>query len=79
MPLGEVQVGMKGYGKTVFMGGKIERFDFEVLGVQKNATPGGARVLVKCSGGPLADTGNIAGKSGSHGSIDGRLVGALST
>src|SRR6185312_3751256 len=79
MPLNEIQVGMKGYGKTVFKGGKIERFDFEVLGVQKNATPGGARVLVKCSGGPLADTGIIAGMSGSPCYIDGRLVGALST
>jgi hypothetical protein len=79
MPLSEVQVGMKGYGKTVFKGGKIERFDFEVLGIQKNASPGGARVLVKCSGGPLADTGIIAGMSGSPCYIDGRLVGALST
>ena len=29
----EVRVGMKGYGRTVFQGGKIERFEFEVLGV----------------------------------------------
>ncbi len=79
MPLSEVQVGMKGYGKTVFKGGKIERFEFEVLGVQRNATPGGSRVLVKCSGGPLAETGIIAGMSGSPCYIDGRLVGALST
>ena len=79
MPLSEVQVGMKGYGKTVFKGGKIERFDFEVLGIQRNATPGGARVIVRCSGGPLAETGIIAGMSGSPCYIGGRLVGALST
>ncbi len=79
MPVSEIRPGMKGYGKTVFKGGKIERFDFEVLGVQANATPGGARILVKCSGGPLAETGIIAGMSGSPCYIGDRLVGALST
>ena len=79
MPLGEVRAGMKGYGKSVFKGGKIERFDFEVLGVQENAAPGTSRIIVQCSGGPLADTGIIAGMSGSPCYIDGRLVGALST
>lgn len=79
MPLGEVRAGMKGYGKTVFKGGKIERFDFEVLGVQANAAPGQSRIIVRCEGGPLAETGIIAGMSGSPCYIDGRLVGALST
>ncbi|MBS1581712.1 MAG: hypothetical protein JST66_05860, partial [Bacteroidetes bacterium] len=79
MPLSEVRAGMKGYGRTVFKGSKIERFDFEVLGVQENATPGGARILVKCTGGPLAETGIIAGMSGSPCYIGDRLVGALST
>ena len=79
MPVSEVRAGMKGYGKTVFQGGKIERFDFEVLGVQAGATPGGSRILVRCSGGPLAEAGIIAGMSGSPCYIDGRLVGALSS
>ena len=79
MPVSEVRVGMKGYGKTVFQGGKIERFDFEVMGIQSNASPSRSRIIVKCSGGPLADTGIIAGMSGSPCYIDGRLVGALST
>jgi len=79
MPLSEVRTGMKGYGKTVFKGGKIERFDFEVLGVQANAGPGQSRIIVRCEGGPLAETGIIAGMSGSPCYIDGRLVGALST
>ncbi|HEU4951081.1 MAG TPA: hypothetical protein VFT46_03975 [Holophagaceae bacterium] len=79
MPVSEVQPGMKGYGKTVFKGGKIERFEFEVLGIQAGAAPGGARILVRCSGGPLAETGIIAGMSGSPCYIGGRLVGALST
>jgi hypothetical protein len=79
IPLSEIHAGMKGYGKTVFKGGKIERFDFEVLGIQANAGPGASRIIVKCSGGPLAETGIIAGMSGSPCYIDGRLAGALST
>lgn len=75
----EIRAGMKGYGRTVFSGGKIERFDFEVLGVQKNAAPGRSRIMVRASGGPLADTGILAGMSGSPCYIDGKLIGALST
>ena len=75
----EIRAGMKGYGKTVFQGGKIERFEFEVLGVQKNAAPGRSRIMVRASGGPLAETGILAGMSGSPCYIDGKLIGALST
>jgi len=79
MGVGEIRAGMKGYGKTVFQGGKIERFDFEVLGVQKNAAPGRSRIMFRASGGPLAETGVLAGMSGSPCYIDGKLIGALST
>lgn len=79
LPVGEIRAGMKGYGRTVFQGGKIERFDFEVLGVQRNAAPGKSRIMVRASGGPLADTGILAGMSGSPCYIDGKLIGALST
>jgi SpoIVB peptidase S55 len=75
----EIRAGMKGYGKTVFQGGKIERFEFEVLGVQKNSAPGRSRIMVRASGGPLAETGILAGMSGSPCYIDGKLIGALST
>jgi hypothetical protein len=75
----EIRAGMKGYGKTVFQGGKIERFEFEVLGIQKNAAPGRSRIMVRASGGPLAETGILAGMSGSPCYIDGKLIGALST
>jgi hypothetical protein len=75
----EIRAGMKGHGRTVFQGGKIERFDFEVLGIQKNAMPGRSRIMVRASGGPLADTGILAGMSGSPCYIDGKLIGALST
>ncbi len=77
-PLSEIHPGLKGQGRTVFQGGKIDRFDFEVLGVQRNQTPGHSLILVKASGGPLAQTGILAGMSGSPCYIDGRLVGALS-
>lgn len=79
MPVSEIRAGMKGYGRTVFQGGRIERFEFEVLGVQKNAAPGRSRIMVKASGGPLAETGILAGMSGSPCYIEGRLIGALST
>jgi hypothetical protein len=79
LSVAEIRAGMKGYGKTVFQGGKIERFDFEVLGIQKNAAPGRSRIMVRASGGPLAETGILAGMSGSPCYIDGKLIGALST
>jgi hypothetical protein len=82
MPVSEIRPGMKGQGRTVFQGGKIEKFNFEVLGVFRNgggplSAPGRSLILVKASGGPLADTGIIAGMSGSPCYIDGKLVGAL--
>ncbi len=73
----EVRVGMKGHGRTVFKGGKIERFEFEVLGVQRNTQPGRTVIWVKASGGPLAETGIMQGMSGSPCYIDGKLLGAL--
>jgi len=79
LAVSEIRAGMKGYGRTVFQGGKIERFEFEVLGVQKNAAPGRSRIMVRASGGPLAETGILAGMSGSPCYIDGKLIGALST
>ncbi|MCE1203460.1 MAG: hypothetical protein LWW79_02485 [Holophagaceae bacterium] len=79
MGVGEIRAGMKGFGRTVFQAGKIDRFEFEVLGVQKNAAPGRSRIMVRASGGPLADTGILAGMSGSPCYIDGKLIGALST
>jgi len=79
MPVSEIKIGMKGYGLTVFKGGKIERFEFEVLGIEKNSMPGRNMVLIKASGGPLADTGILAGMSGSPCYIDGKLIGALSS
>src|SRR5215470_12642996 len=77
MSVDEVRPGMKGFGKTVFQGTKIESFDVEVLGVLKNFAPKQDMILARLSGGPLARTGVIAGMSGSPVYIDGKLIGAV--
>ena len=77
MPVQDIRPGMKGQGRTVFQGGKIDRFNFEVLGVQRNMEPGRAIIMIRASGGPLAETGILQGMSGSPCYIDGKLVGAL--
>src|SRR5947207_7096760 len=75
MSVDEVRPGMKGFGKTVFQGTKIEQFDVELLGVLKNFAPKQDMILARLSGGPLARTGVIAGMSGSPVYIDGKLLG----
>jgi hypothetical protein len=77
MSVDDVRPGMKGYGKTVFQGTKIEQFDVELLGVLKNFAPKQDMILARLSGGPLAKTGVIAGMSGSPVYVDGKLVGAV--
>jgi hypothetical protein len=68
---------MKGTGKTVFRGETIETFDVEIVGLLPNIGPGQNLILGRCSGGPLAETGILAGMSGSPVTIDGKLVGAI--
>lgn len=77
MSVDEVRAGMKGIGKTVFQGTAIEQFDVELLGVLKNFAPRQDMILARLSGGPLAQTGVIAGMSGSPVYIDGKLLGAV--
>jgi hypothetical protein len=77
MSADEVRPGMKGFGRTVFQGTKIEQFDVELLGVLKNFAPKQDMILARLSGGPLARTGVIAGMSGSPVYIDGKLLGAV--
>lgn len=77
MPVDELRQGMKGFGKTVFQGTKIEQFDVEILGVLRNFAPKQDMILARLSGGPLDRTGVIAGMSGSPVYIDGRLIGAV--
>lgn len=72
-----VKPGMKGVGRTVMKGTKIESFDAEVLGVLKNSSPGRDMVLCMLSGLNLDKTGVIQGMSGSPIYIDGKLLGAV--
>ena len=77
-PLEKVEPGLKGIGKTIFQGDKIEEFQVEILGVLKNAmAPKHDIILARLSGGPLEKTGVIAGMSGSPVYIDGKLLGAV--
>src|SRR5438132_438933 len=72
MPVDEVRAGMKGIGKTVFEGTKIEEFNVEILGVLKDSiAPKQDMILSRLSGGPLDKTGVIAGMSGSPVYING--------
>jgi hypothetical protein len=73
----EVRAGMKGQGRTVMRGTKIETFDAEVLGVLKNTSPGRDLVLCRLSGLNLETTGVIAGMSGSPVYLDNKLLGAV--
>jgi len=79
MSVSEVRPGMVGVGRTVFDGTHVEEFKAHIIGVLENVI-GTHRnlILAKLEGGPLANTGVIAGMSGSPVYIDGRLVGAVS-
>jgi hypothetical protein len=76
-PLKDIRAGMKGVGKTVFSGSRIDEFEVEVLGVLDNIGPKQALILARLTGGPLAQTGVLQGMSGSPVYIGGRLVGAV--
>src|SRR5438477_5974002 len=77
-PLSEVRPGLKGVGKTIFQGDKVEEFQVEILGVLKNAIgPKHDVILARLAGGPLAKTGVILGMSGSPVYVDGKLLGAV--
>lgn len=78
-PLEELRPGMKGIGKTVVLGTKIEEFQFEVLGVLAGQENVRKLVLVQVSGDAIERMGGIAaGMSGSPVYINGKLVGAIS-
>jgi SpoIVB peptidase S55 len=78
-PVSELKAGMVATGRTVFQGDQIEEFKAHILGVLHNSIgPRRDLILARLEGGPLANTGVIAGMSGSPVYIDGRLVGAVS-
>ncbi len=76
-PLKDIRAGMKGTGRTVFAGDRVEEFQVEILGVLDNFGPKESLILARLSGGPLEHTGVMEGMSGSPVYIDGKLVGAV--
>lgn len=78
MPQNEIKPGMKGIGKTIFKGTRIEQFDFEVLGIQENGMGPGKNIIWTELFNPiLTETGVMQGMSGSPLYIDGRIIGAV--
>jgi hypothetical protein len=77
MNIDEIVPGMRGYGKTVFLGDRVEMFNVEVLGILRNWEAKSNMILIRMSGDPLEKSGIIAGMSGSPVYIDNRLIGAV--
>src|SRR4026207_1115565 len=79
MGVNDIRPGMVGIGRTVFDGTHVEEFKAHIIGVLENII-GTHRdlILAKLEGGPLANTGVIAGMSGSPVYVDGKLIGAVS-
>jgi hypothetical protein len=76
-PLSRIRPGMRGVGRTVVQGTRVEEFQFEVLGVTEG--PPGRLVLFRASGPAIRRSGGTAsGMSGSPMYIEGRFAGALS-
>src|SRR5438093_8159731 len=77
IPFSEIKTGMKGIGKTVFTGTRVEDFQVEVIGTLERIAPQRNLILVRLSGGPLANTGVLSGMSGSPVYFNDRLAGAV--
>ena len=77
LTIDKIRPGMKGVGRTCYLGNKPEEFQVEILGVLRGIGPGADAVLARMSGGPLERTGVFEGMSGSPVYIDGKLVGAV--
>ena len=75
--VGQIRPGMKGTGRTVMVGTKLEEFGAEVLGVMRDVSPGRDMVLCRLTGCNLEHAGIIQGMSGSPIYIDGKLLGAV--
>src|SRR5262245_3206777 len=77
IPFSEIKTGMKGIGKTVFSGTRIDDFEVEVIGTLEKIGPQRNLILVRLAGGPLANTGVLSGMSGSPIYFGDRLAGAV--
>lgn len=77
MPVEEVEIGMRGYGRTVFLGTTVESFPVEVLAIIPQ-NYGHNLILIKAGGPQIDKIGGIAsGMSGSPIYIKDRLAGAI--
>jgi len=77
-PLSKVKRGQKGYGLTTMQGTTPERFEFEVIGVNRNFLPKMDIILVKSDDPKVQVTGFWQGMSGSPLYIQGKLTCAFS-
>lgn len=77
MPVDQIKAGMKGVGRSVFEGKRIEEFDVEILGILHNFKPNKNLILAKLKGEILDRTGLAQGMSGSPVYVDGKLIGAI--
>ncbi len=65
LALDDVKVGMKGYGKTVFHGDRIEPFNIEVVSVISDSSAKRGTIWVICPDERMAKSGPVQGMSGS--------------
>ncbi|MFN2340934.1 MAG: SpoIVB peptidase S55 domain-containing protein [Halanaerobium sp.] len=78
MPLAEVEAGMTGYGKTVFSGSEIEKFEIEIIDVLDNRSLDENLILIKLTGDKVEEYGGIAaGMSGSPIYLNDKIIGAI--
>jgi hypothetical protein len=78
LPVDQIEVGMKGTGKTFLHDNEFEEFDVEILGVLHNWQPKRNLILAKLHSDVLENAGVVEGMSGSPVYIDGKLIGAVS-
>ncbi|KPL05171.1 MAG: hypothetical protein AMJ73_02135 [candidate division Zixibacteria bacterium SM1_73] len=77
LPLDQIKPGMKGTGRTVFKGDKIEEFGVEILGILHNFQPRRNLILAKLESEVLDEAGVIEGMSGSPVYVGEKLIGAV--
>lgn len=77
MPLSEIRPGMRGEAHSVLHGFALEKYEVEILGVERGGLPDTSMILCRIEGPSLENHGVVAGMSGSPVYIDGRLIGAL--
>lgn len=78
MPVSDIKAGMKGKGYTVFFGTEAEEFEYEIVSIEYNSTPGWDVVWAEGTSENFKRTGVAGGMSGSPCYVDGRLMGAIS-